>query len=202
MKNKRNIKWLLLIVFAIAVMSGGGGCGGSGGDTPTPAPTPEERALELITPFYNLFRANLWEGGVRDFDEGFKNHNENWLSYDGNPPPFGDTVPRGIAETLGFLGGYMFVKIPDLHVEIITVQVIDDWIFVRSELTGKFDYDLALFPGETEKNYFGLAVGDDEFSIMALDYHRFERINGELKLVELYHTENWGMAVLQSLGYI
>ena len=191
MKNKRNIKWLLLIVFAFAVMSGGSsGCGGSSGrstptPTPTPAPTPEEKALELITPFYNLFRAHLWEGGVRDFDEGFKNHNENWLSYDGNPPPFGDTVPRGIAETKGFLGGYMFVNIPNINVNIITVQVVDDWIFVRSELTGNFAGD----------DYFDFPVGEHPFGIMALDYHR---VGEDGKLVELYHAEHWAEAVMES----
>ena len=182
MKNKRNITWLLFIVFAFAVLNCNNGSSEIGSTVLT-----EARAREIIEPFYDLFRSSKWEGvsGVRDFNEGFKNHSEGWLSYDGNPSPYGTAEPRNKAETQGFLGGYMFLQIPDLNVNIITVQVDGDWVFVRSELTGTF----------ASSNYLGLEVGDKPFNIMALDYHHIDR-NG--KMVELYHSENWGQAVLQS----
>ena len=183
MKNKRNIKWLLLIVFAFAVMSGGSsGCGGSGdGDIS------ETRARELIAPFYELFMSSKWEetAGVRDFDEGFKNRRDDWLSYDFNPIDGKEKEPNDIADTEFFLGYLMFPGIPNLDVEILWLRVVGDWIIVRSELTGTF-----LGP-----EYLGIPVGPNPFAIMALDYHRVDE-NG--KLVELYHAEHWADAVVQS----
>ena len=179
MKSKKNFILLLVMVFAFALISCDNGNGG-GNDIS------ETRAREIIEPFYDLFRSPVrnanpdlvWERGMDVL-------HDNWLSYDGNPPPYGTTVPRGKIETRGFLEGYMFVNIPDINVNIISVQVDGNWIFVRSQLTGTF----------IGPDYFGFPVGPYPFGIIALDYHRFDN-NG--KLVELYHSEHWAEAVMQS----
>lgn len=132
-----------------------------------------EQAMELITPFYNLFRADK-----RDWEAGFDSLDDAWRSYDGNE------TYRGKVETRGFLEG-LFATVPDINVVNLQVMVQGDWIAVRSELTGT-----------PEKEFFGVQPSGRRFHIMACDFNRHE--NG--KLVELFHCENWAIAVAQLRG--
>lgn len=132
-----------------------------------------DQALEIITPFYNLFRADK-----RDWEAGFDSLADDWRSYDGNE------TYRGKAETRGFLEG-LFSIVPDINVVNLHVMVQGDWIAVRSELTGT-----------PVKEFFGVPAEGRRFHIMACDFNRVE--NG--KLVELFHCENWAIAVAQLRG--
>ncbi len=132
-----------------------------------------EEALALITPFYNLFRT-----GKRDWEEGMGSLADEWRSYDGN-----DTF-RTKAETRPFLEG-LFASVPDIHVENLQLVVQGDWIAVRSELSGT-----------PKGEFFGVPHTGRSFHIMAADFNRFK----DGKLVELFHCENWAIAIAQLRG--
>ena len=132
-----------------------------------------EEALALIEPFYNLFRADK-----RDWEKGFASLADDWKSYDGN-----DTY-RNKADTRGFLEG-LFSQVPDINVENLQVMVEGDWIAVRSELTGT-----------PSGEFFGVPHAGRSFHIMAIDFNRHK----DGKLVELYHDENWLIAIAQLRG--
>lgn len=132
-----------------------------------------ERALEIITPFYNLFRADK-----RDWEAGFASLTDDWKSYDGN-----DTF-RGKEQTRGFLEG-LFAAVPDINVVNLHVMVQGDWVAVRSELTGTPSGD-----------FFGVPHTGRSFHIMACD---FNRIEGN-QVAELFHCENWAIAIAQLRG--
>lgn len=134
-----------------------------------------EEALKIIEPFYNLFRAEL-----RDWDKGMACLSEDWKSYDGN-----DTF-RTKAETRPFLEG-LFSAVPDINVTNLQVAVEGDWIAVRSELTGT-----------PKGDFFGVPYSGRSFHIMAVDFNQFK----DGKLINLYHCENWAIAVSQLRGEI
>ena len=129
--------------------------------------------MALIEPFYNLFRADK-----RDWEKGFASLADDWKSYDGN-----DTY-RNKADTRGFLEG-LFSQVPDINVENLQVMVEGDWIAVRSELTGT-----------PSGEFFGVPHTGRSFHIMAIDFNRHK----DGKLVELYHDENWLIAIAQLRG--
>jgi len=132
-----------------------------------------DHALKIIEPFYNLFRADK-----RDWDKGFASLDDGWKSWDGN-----DTF-RTKAETRPFLEG-LFGIVPDINVVNLQLAIEGDWICVRSELTGT-----------PAKDFFGVPPSGKKFHIMAVDFNRFE---GD-KLMELYHCENWAIAIGQLRG--
>jgi predicted ester cyclase len=134
-----------------------------------------EEALALINPFYNLFRSDK-----RDWEKGMACLSEDWKSYDGN-----DTF-RNKADTKPFLEG-LFSIVPDIYVNTLQVAVEDDWIAVRSELTGT-----------PAKEFFGVPPSGRKFHIMAVDFNRHK----DGKLVELFHCENWAIAIAQLRGDI
>lgn len=135
-----------------------------------------EEARELITPFYNLFRADK-----RDWEAGFACLADDWKSWDSN------SNHRGKAETRQFLEGFLFDVVPDMNVENLQFVVEGDWIAVRSELTGT-----------PIKEFFGVPPSGRSFHIIAMDFNRVE--NG--KLAELYHAEHWLGAIAQLRGDI
>ncbi len=132
-----------------------------------------DEALALITPFYNLFRTDK-----RDWEAGFDSLAEDWRSYDGN-----DTY-RGKADTRVFLEGF-FDAIPDINVVNLQLTIQGDVIAVRSELTGT-----------PKGDFFGVPHTGRSFHIMACDFNRVR----DGKVVELYHCENWAIAVAQLRG--
>lgn len=132
-----------------------------------------QEALAIIEPFYNLFRPNK-----RDWEKGMGSLVDDWKSYDGN------TTFRTKAETRPFLEG-LFSAVPNINVVNLQVTVEDDWIAVRSELTGTPSGD-----------FFGVPHSGRSFHIMAVDFNRFK----DGKLVELFHCENWAIAVSQLRG--
>ena len=134
-----------------------------------------EEALALINPFYNLFRSEQ-----RDWEKGMDCLSDDWKSYDGN-----DTF-RNKADTKPFLEG-LFSIVPDIYVNTLQVAVEDDWIAVRSELTGT-----------PVKEFFGVPPSGRKFHIMAVDFNRHK----DGKLVELFHCENWAIAIAQLRGDI
>ncbi len=133
-----------------------------------------EQALAIIEPFYNLFRADK-----RDWEKGFAALDDDWKSWDGN-----DTF-RGKKETRAFLEGF-FAAVPNICVTNLQVAVEGDWIAVRSELTGT-----------PKGEFFGVPHSGRSFHIMAVDFNRFSK---DGKLMELYHCENWAIAVSQLRG--
>jgi len=134
-----------------------------------------EEALAIIEPFYNLFRTDK-----RDWQKGMDSLVDDWKSYDGN-----ETF-RTKAETRPFLEG-LFGAVPDINVTNLQVAVEGDWIAVRSELTGT-----------PKGDFFGVPHSGRSFHIMAVDFNKHK--NG--KLVELFHCENWAIAVAQLRGEV
>jgi predicted ester cyclase len=132
-----------------------------------------EQALGLVEPFYNLFRSDK-----RDWEKGFAALSEDWKSWDGN-----DTH-RTKAETRPFLEG-LFALVPDMQVHNLQVIVEGEWIAVRSELTGT-----------PQGEFFGVPYTGRSFHIMAVDFNRVR----DGKMIELYHCENWAIAVAQLRG--
>ena len=132
-----------------------------------------EQALALIEPFYNLFRSDK-----RDWEKGFASLADDWKSWDGN-----DTY-RTKADTRGFMEG-LFASVPDIQVLNLQLVVEGDVIAVRSELTGT-----------PQGEFFGVPYSGRSFHIMAVDFNRVR----DGKLVELYHCENWAIAVSQLRG--
>lgn len=132
-----------------------------------------EEALALITPFYDLFRADK-----RDWEKGMGSLADEWRSYDGN-----DTF-RTKAETRPFLEG-LFASVPDINVENLQLVVEGEWIAVRSELSGT-----------PKGEFFGVPHTGRRFHIMAADFNRYK----DGKLVELLHCENWAIAMAQIRG--
>ncbi|MCK8058465.1 MULTISPECIES: ester cyclase [unclassified Fusibacter] len=137
----------------------------------------KDRALEIITPFYDLFRSDK-----RDWEKGFDSLHDDWVSRDGNGP----NAFRTKDQTKEYLGNF-FKMIPDINVKNLDVFVNGEWIIVRSELTGTPAGD----------QFLGEPVTGKPFHIMALDMNRVDE-NG--KLVELYHCENWAIAIMQVRG--
>jgi predicted ester cyclase len=132
-----------------------------------------DEAQALIAPFYNLFRTKQ-----RDWAKGMDSLAEDWKSYDGN------STFRNKADTRVFLEGF-FAAVPDIHVNTLQVVVEGDWIAVRSELTGT-----------PKGEFFGVPHTGRSFHIMAVDFNRHR----ESKLVELFHCENWAIAIAQLRG--
>jgi predicted ester cyclase len=132
-----------------------------------------DEAMALITPFYDLFRSKK-----RDWDRGFAALADDWRSWDGN-----DTY-RGKAETRTFLEG-LFATVPDIDVHNLQIVVEGDWIAVRSELSGT-----------PTREFFGVPPSGRSFHIMAVDFNRVR----DGKLAELYHCENWAIAIAQLRG--
>lgn len=132
-----------------------------------------QEALAIIEPFYNLFRPNK-----RDWERGLDSLVDDWKSYDGNH------TFRTKAETRPFLEG-LFSVVPNINVVNLQVTVEDDWIGVRSELTGTPSGD-----------FFGVPHSGRSFHIMAVDFNRHR----DGKLIELFHCENWAIAVAQLRG--
>ncbi len=135
----------------------------------------KEQALQIIEPFYNLFRTDK-----RDWDKGFDSLADDWKSYDGNQ------THRTKEQTRAYLEG-LFASVPDINVTNLQVQVDGDWICVRSELTGT----------PVGEQFLGEPVTGRPFHIMAIDFNRIDE-NG--KLLELYHCENWAIAIMQIRG--
>jgi predicted ester cyclase len=132
-----------------------------------------DEAMALITPFYDLFRHDK-----RDWDKGMDSLLDDWKSYDGN-----ETF-RTKAETRPFLEG-LFSIVPDINVTNLQLFINDDWICVRSELSGT-----------PAKEFFGVPPSGRKFHIMAVDFNQYK----DGKLVTLYHCENWAIAVSQLRG--
>jgi len=131
-----------------------------------------EQAAELIEPFYNLFRWNR-----RDWEAGFAVLSDSWRSY------YTNVDYRTREETRPYIAG-LFELVPDIDVEILDLQVADDTIVVRTELSG------------TPARDFMVPHSGRRFHIMTIDLHRVE--NG--KIVELHHLEDWGTAIKQLTG--
>lgn len=134
-----------------------------------------DQAMAIIEPFYNLFRSDK-----RDWDKGFAALADDWKSWDGN-----DTF-RSKADTRKFLEG-LFEMVPDIQVKNLQIIVEGDWIAVRSELSGT-----------PQKEFFGVPPSGRSFHIMAVDFNRVR----DGKLAELYHCENWAIAVSQLRGML
>ena len=134
----------------------------------------KEEAIVIIDPFYNLFRAEK-----RDWDKGMDSLRDDWKSYDAN------NNFRDKEQTREYLKG-MFASVPDINVTNLQVQVDGDWICVRSELTGT-----------PSGEFLGEPHTGRSFHIMAVDFNRFDK---DGKLAELYHCENWAIAILQLRG--
>ena len=88
------------------------------------------------------------------------------------------------ADTRGFLEG-LFATVPDIQVHNLQLVVQGDWIAVRSELTGT-----------PQSEFFGVPYSGRSFHIMAVDFNRVK----DSKVAELYHCENWAIAVAQLQG--
>ena len=134
-----------------------------------------EEALKIIEPFYNLFRADK-----RDWEKGMACLSDDWKSYDGN------FTYRNKADTRVFLE-HLFAGVPNINVVNLQVAVEGDWIAVRSEITGT-----------PSGEFFGVPHSGRSFGIMAVDFNHYK----DGKLTELYHCENWAIAVAQLRGEI
>jgi predicted ester cyclase len=137
----------------------------------------KEKALEIITPFYNLFRTDK-----RDWESGFDSLTDDWKSFDGN----GENAFRTKEQTKEYLTNF-FKMIPDINVTNLQVMVDGEWIIVRSELTGT----------PIGEEFLGEPVTGKPFHIMAIDFNKY---NDEGKITQLYHCENWAIAILQVRG--
>jgi len=133
-----------------------------------------EEAVKIIEPFYNLFRSTK-----RDWERGFNSLTDDWKSWDGN------NTFRNKADTRPFLEG-LFTQVPDINVTNLQIAVEGEWICVRSELVGT-----------PKGDFFGVPHTGRSFHIMAVDFNRF---TPEGKVAELYHCENWAIAVSQLRG--
>lgn len=133
-----------------------------------------EEALELITPFYNLFKTS-----ARDWDAGMAVLADDWKAY------YTNQEYRTKEETRPFLEG-LYDLVPDIEVEILQHYVDGDTISVRSELSGTPIYDF-MVPDSAGKR----------FSIMTIDIHHAK----DGKLVALYHAEDW-MTARRQLGEV
>ena len=129
-----------------------------------------EEALAIITPFYDLFRADK-----RDWDKALAVLDDNWKAY------YTNEKFRGKTETRPFLQG-LFDLVPDIDVEILQLVVEDGVIAARCELSG------------TPKDDFMVPHSGKSFSIMTIDIHR---VNEDGKIIELYHAEDWMTAIEQ-----
>jgi predicted ester cyclase len=128
-----------------------------------------EEALEIITPFYNLFRHNK-----RDWDKGFGILADDWRSY------YTNDKYRTKKDTRPYLEG-LFEIVPDIYVDIKEYHVSGDVVSVRSELSG------------TPAKDFMVPYSGNKFSIMTIDFNKIR----DGKIYELHHLEDWGTAINQ-----
>lgn len=133
-------------------------------------PMTAEEAKEIITPFYDLFRAEK-----RDWDKGFAVLADDWKSY------FNNEEYLGKSDTREFLGR-LFNLIPDINVDIQQLFVNGEYVAVRSALTGTPNDD-----------FMGVPYGGKSFNIMTIDILQLR----DGKVIALYHSENWATAIEQ-----
>lgn len=131
-----------------------------------------EEALEVLTPFYDLFRHDK-----RNWEKGFEVLDDHWKSY------YTNDKFRTKEETRPYIQG-LFEIVPNIQVEILNLQMAANTAVVRTRLSG------------TPATDFMVPHTGRSFSIMTIDLHTIE--NG--KITELYHLEDWGTAINQLSG--